>query len=289
MLKWLSLNHRVRPLTRICVVSALLFSPATFAKSDGWKPADATQELKEIEIDINLIRSNYEVRGKVLGQADAEERFNEALTKYLLGDYKKAAEAFYVLLETESVYGSGFVQEAEWYLVDSAFKIGQYALVEEFAKQISNNPGHMFFTDAIRLLLESHGRRGRSDKFREDYRRFVLSGYVESSDALNYAIGKSLYFQGDTPQAKQALFEIQQGSLFWYRAQYFLGGIYVFEKNLEKASQSFDMSFNPEAAKPEEIELNETQEISSNDGLSSQAWVAEIGLDIWPDITTEIL
>ena len=93
--------------------------------------------------------------------------------------------------------------------MDSAFKIGQYALVEEFAKQISNNPGHMFFTDAIRLLLESHGRRGRSDKFREDYRRFVLSGYVESSDALNYAIGKSFYFQGDTPQAKQALFEIK--------------------------------------------------------------------------------
>ena len=275
MMKWPSFNLKVRPLTRICVVSALLFSPMTFAKSNGWKPATATQELNEIEVDINLIRSNYEVRGKVLGQADAEERFNEALTKYLLGDYKKAAEAFYVLLETESVYGSGFVQEAEWYLVDSAFRIGQYALVEEFAKQISNNPGHMFFTDAIRLLLESHGRRGRSDKFREDYRRFVLSGYVESSDALNYAIGKSLYFQGDTPQAKQALFEIQQGSPFWNRAQYFLGGIYVFEKNLEKASQSFDMAFNPEAVKPEEIELNELSLLAKARVLGEQERFAE--------------
>ena len=34
-----------------------------------------------------------------------------------------------------------------------------------------------------------------------------------------------------------------------------LFGWYIrFEKNLEKASQSFDMAFNPEAAKPEEIE-----------------------------------
>ena len=118
------------------------------------------------------------------------------------------------LLETESVYGSGFVQEAEWYLVDSAFKIGQYALVEEFAKQISSNPGHMFFTDAIRLLLESHGRRGRSDKFREDYRRFVLSGYVESSDALNYAIGKSLYFQEIRPKASRHSLRSSKGLCF---------------------------------------------------------------------------
>ena len=190
-----SFIHPTGPLTRLCVVSALLFSPTTFAKNSDWRPSDATRQLSGIEEDVNLIRSNYVVRGKVLGQADAEERFNEALTRYLLGDYKKAAESFYVLLETESVYGSGFVQEAEWYLVDSAFKIGQYALVEEFAKQISNNPGHMFFTDAIRLLLESHGRRGRSDKFREDYRRFVLSGYVESSDALNTPLVKVFIFK----------------------------------------------------------------------------------------------
>jgi len=258
------------PILRLSVLSFLLLPASAKGKATSWVPSIAKAELSEIEAEIGLIASNYEVRGKVLGQADAEARFNEALTQYLLGDYKKAAETFYVLLETDSVYGSGFVQEAEWYLVDSAFRIGQYALVEEFAKQISNNPGHMFFTDAIRLLLESHGRRGRSDKFREDYRRFVLSGYVESSDALNYAIGKSLYFQGDTPQAKQALFEIQTGSPFWYRAQYFLGGIYVFEENLDKASQAFDMSFNPEAVKPEEIELNELSLLAKARVLSEQ-------------------
>ena len=270
MLGWFSLTRHKWPLFRLSVLSFLLLPASAKGKSTTWDPSVAKVELSEIEAGMSVIASNYEVRGKVLGQADAEVRFNEALTQYLLGDYKRAAEAFYVLLETDSVYGSGFVQEAEWYLVDSAFRIGQYALVEEFAKQISNNPGHMFFTDAIRLLLESHGRRGRSDKFREDYRRFVLSGYVESSDALNYAIGKSLYFQGDTPQAKQALFEIQNGSPFWHRAQYFLGGIYVFEENLEKASQAFDMSFNPEASKPEEIELNELTLLAKARVLSEQ-------------------
>ena len=202
---------------------------------DSWLEAQCySEQLSEIEADVNLIRSNYEVRGKVLGQADAEERFNEALTKYLLGDYKGCQKPFMFCWRLNLYMVLDFIQEAEWYLVDSAFKIGQYALVKRFAKQISNNPGHMFFTDAIRLLLESHGRRGRSDKFREDYRRFVLSGYVESSDALNYAIGKSFYFQGDTPQAKQALFEIQNGSLFWHRAQYFLGGIYVLRRTWRK-------------------------------------------------------
>ena len=84
----------VLPLTRLCVVSALLFSPTTFAKTNDWRPNDATEQLSGIEADVNLIRSNYEVRGKVLGQADAEERFNEALTKYLLGDYKRLRKRF---------------------------------------------------------------------------------------------------------------------------------------------------------------------------------------------------
>ena len=275
MRTWFSFTSQVLPLSRLLVCSLLAVPLSGNAKSTNWDPSQATTSMSDIEKEIGTIQSNYERRGKVLGQADAEDRFNEALTKYLLGDYKEAAEAFFVLLETESVYGAGFIQEAEWYLVDSAFKIGQYALVEEFALQISNNPAHMFFTDAVRLLLESHGRRGRPDKFRETYKRFVLSGFVESSDALNYAIGKSLYFQGDTPQAKQALFEIQAGSPFWYRAQYFLGGIYVFEKNLDKASQSFDMAFNPEASKPEEIELNELSLLAKARVLSEQERFAE--------------
>ena len=261
---------------RSLLLCTILWTPQfTEAKPTQWDPAAATIEMEELKIGFASIQSNYERRGSVLGQADAEDRFNEALTDYLLGKYKKAAEQFYVLLETESVYGAGFVQEAEWYLVDSAFRIGQYALVEEFAKQISNNPGHMFFTDAIRLLLESHGLRGRSDKFREDYRRFVLSGYVESSDALNYAIGKSLYFQGDTPQAKQALFEIQQGSPFWYRTQYFLGGIYVSEGNLDKAFQSFELSYNVEGVSPEEIQLNQLTLLAKARVLSEQGQYQE--------------
>ena len=256
---------------RSLLLCTILWSPQfTEAKSIQWDPNVATTEMETIADGFTSIQSNYERRGSVLGQADAEARFNDALTDYLLGKYKRAAEQFYVLLETESVYGAGFVQEAEWYLVDSAFRIGQYALVEEFAKQISNNPGHMFFTDAIRLLLESHGLRGRSDKFREDYRRFVLSGYVESSDALNYAIGKSLYFQGDTPQAKQALFEIQQGSPFWYKTQYFLGGIYVSEGNLDKAFQSFELSYNEEGVSAEEIQLNQLTLLAKARVLSEQ-------------------
>lgn len=217
---WLTLRQYIsefrQPLACSLIAGLLLLSSHEVSarpeqknlKSGRSSESQATQQMATIEQGILAIQGNYERRGKVLGQTDAELMFNEAVTDYLLGNYKDAAEQFYVLLETESIYGAGFVQEAEWYLIDSAFRIEQYALVEEFAKQVSNNPGHMFFTDAIRLLLESHGRRGRSDKFREDYRRFVLSGYVESSDALNYAIGKSLYFQGDTAHAKQALFEI---------------------------------------------------------------------------------
>ncbi len=258
------------------VVAASLIVPQfALAKGPKWDASGSIADLSVIEQRVGDIQANYERRGSVLGQTDAEERFNNALGDYLLGDYKRAAEQFYVLLETESVYGTGFVQEAEWYLIDSAFQAGQYALVEEFARQISNNPGHMFFTDAIRLLLESHGLRGRPDKFREDYRRFVLSGYVEASDPLQYAIGKSLYFQGETAQAKQELFEIQQGSQYWHRTQYFLGGIYVAEKNLDKALQSFEMSWNPEASTSNEIQLNHLTLLAKARVLAEQGQYTE--------------
>ena len=54
-----------------------------------------------------------------------------------------------------------FIQEAEWYLVILHLRLVSTPLLKNL---LSNRVIlGMFFTDAIRLLLESHGRRGRSD------------------------------------------------------------------------------------------------------------------------------
>ena len=243
--------------TSFILGTALIFGVSAEARRADWSPDYARKQLRGTQSEIDTVALNYEQRRGIIGSADAENRFNEAVIQYLMGNYKFAAESFFVLLETESLDGYEYEREAEWYLTDSAFRIEQYALLEQSAYRIIEQPGHMFFTDAVRLLLESYGRRSRPEEFQEIYRRFVITGQVESSDALNYSIGKSFYFQGESSQAKQALFEIQNDSNLWFKAQYFLGGVYVSEGNLEQALSAFEMAINPDASNSVESELND--------------------------------
>ena len=251
--------------TSIACIVTLLLSPFAHAKQTAWTASATNAELVELQQEVERVGQNYSRRSGVIGSTDAKARFDDAVVQYLLGNYKSAAETLYVLLETESLHGlEGFdyEREAEWYIADSAHRLGQYALLEEYAYRIIEQPGHLFFTDAVRLLLESYGRRDQSIDFQQIYRRFVITGQVESSNELNYSIGKSFYFQGDTSQAKQALFEVQEGSVLWYKAQYFLGGIYVAEENLEQAIEAFQGAINPNAEKQDEIHLNELARIA---------------------------
>ena len=251
--------------TSIACIAALLLSPFAHAKQTTWTAVNTNAELMDLQQQVESVGQNYSRRSGLIGSTDAKSRFDDAVVQYLLGNYKSAAETLYVLLETESLHGlEGFdyEREAEWYIADSAYRLGQYALLEEYAYRIIEQPGHLFFTDAVRLLLESYGRRDQSVDFQQIYRRFVITGQVESSNELNYSIGKSFYFQGDTSQAKQALFEVQQGSALWYKAQYFLGGIYVAEKNFEEAIANFKSAINPNAEKQDEVHLNELARIA---------------------------
>ena len=72
--------------------------------------------------------------------------------------------------------------------------------------------------------------------------RFVLSGLVESSDSLNYSIGKALFWQQENARAKASLMEIEPGSSLYYKAQYFLGGILVSEGSYDDALGAFALS-----------------------------------------------
>lgn len=247
------------PCTSSLVGVALLalIQPVYAKNSNNWEIDKTVASLQNIGHDIQAIEDNYTNRFGVIGKKQAEERFDRALTEYLLGHYKNAASEFYVLIETDALQGYSFQREAEWYLADSAFKIGQYTVLEDAAYHIIDQPNHLFFTEAVRLLLESYSLRGRTDKFQETIRRFVLSGQVESSDALNYSIGKSFYWQKENAKAKAALSEIPEDSLFYQRAQYFLGGVYVSEESFDVAIEAFQNAIIAEPIRSSESEIND--------------------------------
>lgn len=249
--------------------SLLSFTLLTGLFSLGWEH-NAVAKPQEDKIDSLLLSmdslstmvqdvdANYSQRRGLIGKKQAEERFEKALFRYLMGDYKRATPEFFILLETESLDGYDFKKEVEWYLVDSAFQIGQYAIVEEASYQIiEQGPSHLFFTDAVRILLESYGIRNRQDKFQKTMERFVLSGLVASSDSLNYSIGKALFWQEENARAKASLMEIEPDAPFYYKAQYFLGGIFVSEGSYEDGLEAFSKAVNPNPKKAQEQELND--------------------------------
>ena len=123
----------------LVIGSALMFTVSADARRAEWSPDFARQELRSAQTEIDSVALNYEQRRGIIGSADAENRFNEAVVQYLMGNYKYAAESFYVLLETESLDGYDYEREAEWYLAD-LLQGEQYALLEESAYQIIGNP-----------------------------------------------------------------------------------------------------------------------------------------------------
>ena len=246
------------PLVLLTILAVLGWEQVAIAKPKVDTVETLLLDMEAFSAEVQKVDENYSQRRGLIGKKQAEERFERALFRYLMADYKRSAPEFFILLETESLDGYDFKKEAEWYLVDSAFQIGQYAIVEEASYQIiEQGPSHLFFTDAVRILLESYGVRNRQDKFQEAMERFVLSGLVESSDSLNYSVGKALFWQEENARAKGALREVAVGSPLYYKAQYFLGGILVSEGSYQDALSFFASAVNPNPQKDAEEELND--------------------------------
>ena len=249
----------VRKISQYLTLSLALYIPISHAKSSGdWNITETQMQFQNYEDTVTHIQGNYEQRHGVIGRQQAQERFEKALTSYLLEDYKTAAEAFFILLDTESLRGHPLEEEALWYLADSSFRIGQYSVSEEACFQIiGEGLGGIFYADAVRILLENYGIRNKQSEFQRIVEQYLPKYGMESSDKLHYSLGKSYYWQGKTAKAKQALLEVPEGSGSYFQAQYFLGGIYISEKNLDSAFSAFQKAYNPNATRPKQIELNE--------------------------------
>lgn len=248
-----------RKLSQYLALSLALYIPLSHAKSVGDWDIDVVQnQFSGFEQTVADIQANYEQRHGVIGRKQAEERFEKGLTSYLLEDYKAAAEEFFILLDTESLRGHPLEEEALWYLADSSFRIAQYSVSEEACFQIiGEGLGGAFYADAVRILLENYGLRNKQADFQRIVEQYLPKNGMESSDKLHYSLGKSYFWQGKTAKAKQALLEVPEGSRSYFQAQYFLGGIYVSEKNLDAAFSAFEKAYNTSAKRPKELELND--------------------------------
>ena len=62
---------------------------------------------------------------------------------------------------------------------------------------------------------------------------------MQRTDKIRYTLGKSLHWQGDSEASIEMLSSITEGSLFFEKAQYFIGGIHAGAGEFAEAIQYF--------------------------------------------------
>lgn len=200
----------------------------------------------EIEVEIgNLVahadfleRSAQPGRGFMTPES-AVQRYKDCVYYHLVGEYAQAAEGFYALVATASLTDAGLHSDAEWYLAESLYKLGNLRTSESNYQAIADRASHPFREDSVRRLLEIYAELRDDEAFDRLYESEILSGRTRSSDLVTYAVGRAFFRKGDLPQSKSSLKEIAPESAHYRKARYIYGAIMVREKNLETAAQVF--------------------------------------------------
>ncbi len=197
----------------------------------------------DAEAKLSRVAEDIEQRRGFIGAGEARERFENAVYSFLVGDYGRAAKAFFILVESRALTAAELQTDAEWYLAECLFEMGNVALAEEaFQRVIEQGPRHPFFADGVRRQLELYGITGDADKFYALYNAYIVPGRVAPTDAVKYTLAKSFYRQEELARAKGLLLEIGPDSLFFAKARYVLGTVLVVEGSYDESLSEFEMA-----------------------------------------------
>lgn len=173
-------------------------------------------------------------------QQQAVERFQDCVYRFMLGEYEAAAEGFFTLVTTAALSDAGLHRDAEWYLAEALFMMGNLATAEARYQVIADDMQHPFRDDAVRRLLELYASSDQIDAFYAYYDQEIVRGRVRASDIISYAVARAFYQSGDFDKARKQFASFQEGSAFYHKALYFQGAISVREGDLDKALQTFE-------------------------------------------------
>ncbi len=201
----------------------------------------------------------------------ATRRYEDYVYLHLIGQNAEAAEGFFALVTTGSLGDSGMHRDAEWYLADSLYQMGNLTTAELRFQSIVDQPGHPFRDDAVRQILEIYAISGRTADFTALYEREVLRGRVAATDVVLYSLGKSFWAQGEVDSARDQFVQIPEDSDFYGRARYFLGTLDVHEGKVRPSLAHF------KAASEVSIETADDQRVHDLSLLAGGRVLFELG------------
>jgi tetratricopeptide (TPR) repeat protein len=214
--------------------------------SPSW--ASTSQDLEDLNVRISDVEGslaglaeNFNNRSGLLGAGEARLRYSDSVVHFLLEDYDKAARGFFTLVQSGALQDPNLIADCQWYLGDSLFEVGNYALAQD-AFQIIIDAGfsHPMFADAVRRQLEVYGVTGQAERFYSLYNSYVVTNRVAPNDLIVYTLAKSFYRQGDLLRAKSLFSDIQEGSRLFMKARYFLGTVRVVEGDYVTAIADYE-------------------------------------------------
>jgi len=226
---------------RLSAIALLLAlgSPSWGANSQDL--SELNDRISDVEGSLAGLTENFNNRSGLLGAGEARLRYSDAVVHFLVEDYDKAARGFFTLVQSGALDDADLIADCQWYLGDSLFEVGNYALAQE-AFQIIIEAGftHPMFADAVRRQLEVYGVTGQAEEFYSLYNSYVVTNRVAPNDLIIYTLAKSFYRQGDLLRAKSLFSDIQEGSRLFLKARYFLGTVRVVEGDYATAITEYD-------------------------------------------------
>ncbi|MBN2800132.1 MAG: tetratricopeptide repeat protein [Deltaproteobacteria bacterium] len=227
------------------VLASALLGVALFGSSVALA-RNIEEQLGDLETDIGNLTDKARTLSEQVApgrgfitQAEARKRYEDCVYLFLLGDYGPAAEGFFALVTTASLADEGLHLDAEWYLAESLFQMGNLVTAEARFQVIGEDASHPFREEAVRRLLEMYANTGQTEAFYAYYEQEIVRGRVNPSDLITYTVAKAFHAQGDLLKAKSNLLDLEPESPFYRRARYFLGAVMVEQQELDSAKEYF--------------------------------------------------
>ena len=215
-------------LSRLALIVGLLAAPGEAAAEDVQAAlAGVGEDLATAEKRIGEIGANLTSRRGLIGQFEAIVRYEDALFRYLMGDFDGAAKEFFTLIESGALGDDVRHADSQWLFAECLFELGSYTLAEEgYSVILRSGDRHPHFASSVRRLLELYGITGDAKAFYNLYNAYIVSNKVSATDEVKYTLAKSFRRQG-------AALYVQANNLRWQ------GQVYGAEAMRDQAEQAF--------------------------------------------------
>lgn len=215
-------------LSRLALIVGLLAAPGVAAAEDVQSAlAGVGEDLAAADKRLGEIGANLTNRRGLIGQFEAIVRYEDAVYRYLMGDFDGAAKEFFTLIESGALGDDIRHADSQWYFAECLFELGSYTLAEEgYSVIVRSGDRHAHFASSVRRLLELYGITGDAKAFYNLYNAYIVSNKVSATDEVKYTLAKSFRRQG-------AALYVQANNLRWQ------GQVYGAEAMRDQAEQAF--------------------------------------------------